>query len=201
MNTDEREFAIKRVILITGTPGVGKTSVSRLLCSKLGASYIDLDKLVKLEKLISDVDEIRGTLVVDENKILKRVEEIIIMSKEDVIIDGHYAVNVVPTKKIHVTFVLRRDPDELKMLLISRGFEIKKVWENLASEILDVCLIDAINMSSFSQVCEVDVTKKDVDESVKEIIEILDNKRQCKVGVVDWLGKLYREGRLDEYFE
>ena len=55
----------KRIILVTGTPGVGKTAISRLLTSKLGAKHIELGELVKRENLICGVDKARGTLIVD----------------------------------------------------------------------------------------------------------------------------------------
>jgi adenylate kinase len=189
----------KRVILITGTPGVGKTAVSQFLASKLNATNIDLTKLVKQEKLASGVDKARKTLIVDMKKVSERVQSIIKSYDQDIIIDGHYSMNVLPAKNVHLAFVLRRDPEELKKILEDRDFRNRKLWENLAAEILDVCLWDAVRVCGADKVCEINVTSKTIEEVAEEIVAVLEEKRKCRVGVVDWLGKLEKEGRLNEF--
>lgn len=189
----------KRVVLITGTPGVGKTAVSRLLTSKLNATHIDLAELVKREKLSSGVDKARGTLIADMEKVSERVQKILRGCERDVIIDGHYAVDVLLAKDVHMVFVLRRNPEELKEALKDYGFKERKLWENLAAEVLDVCLWDAVRTCGYDKVCEIDATGKIVEEVVEDILSVLEGKRRCHMGVVDWLGKLEKEGRLHEF--
>ncbi len=189
----------KRIILVTGTPGVGKTSVSRILATKLNARHVELGELVKQKNLISGVDETRGTLIADIDKVSSIVKKIIKESEQDVIIDGHYAVEVVPPKEINFVIVLRRDPDELKTQLKGKGLK-KEIRENLAAEILDVCLIDAIQASSLEKIYEIDTSGREFEEVVKDIITILADGRKSRVGLVDWLGKLDKEGRLNEFF-
>jgi len=184
-----------------GTPGVGKTAVSHLLASRLNAAHIDLTKLVKREKLNSGVDKARGTLIADTEKVSERVQEITRGREGDVIIDGHYAVDVLPAKDVHVVFVLRRDPEELKGVLEKRGFRERKLWENLAAEILDVCLWDAVRACGSEKVCEINVSGKELEEVVEEIVSVLEGKRKRGVGIVDWLGKLEREGRLQDFLK
>ena len=191
----------RKVILVTGTPGVGKTSISRLLASKLDAVYVNLGELVEQESLISGVDEARETLIADTDKVSKRVQEILESSKCDVIVDGHYAVDVVPPKNVHMVFVLRRDPNELKGFMENRGFKERKLWENLAAEILDVCLWDAVSACDSDKVCEIDVSGKKVEDVVEDMILMLEGRKKCRVGIVDWLGKLEGEGRLHEFLK
>jgi adenylate kinase len=191
----------KRVIVVTGTPGVGKTVVSSLLASKLDALHINLGELVKRERLWSDVDKTRGTLIADMPKLSRRVQEIIKSFERDFVLDGHYAVDVVPAKSIHIVFVLRREPDELRRLMRKRGFRGKKLKENLAAEVLDVCLYNAVKVCGVDKVCEIDVTGKRAEDVVNETIAVLEGKKACAVGIVDWLGKLEREGRLEEFLE
>jgi len=193
--------AFKRVILFTGTPGVGKTAVSRLLASRLGGLYVNLGELVERENLVSGVDEERGTLIADVDRVSERLKKIVDASDRDVIVDGHYAVDVVPAEKVSLVFVLRRDPDELRRLLESRGFEGEKLRENLAAEILDVCLCDAVRACGSDRVCEIDASGKEVEEVVEYVASVLDGKKNCEAGVVNWLGKLEREGRLEEFFK
>lgn len=192
----------KRVILVTGTPCVGKTPVSRLLASKLNAEYVNLTDLAIREGLISGKDKERDSIIVDENKMRKKLHELIDSSnKKDIVIDGHYAVSVVPKNLVTYIFVLRRDPVELKKLMQSSGFTDRKLWENLASEILDVCLVDTLNVHSEEKVCELDNSGKSVEEIVSEILTVLERHKKCGVGLVDWLGKLETEGVLDDYLK
>lgn len=192
----------KRVILITGTPCVGKTSVAHQLASKLNASYVNLTDLAKHEYLTLGIDEERNSIIVDEHRMQRRIGQIIKKTgKKDIIIDGHYAANVVPKKHITRVFVLRRDPVELRRLMKRSGFSERKLFENMASEILDVCLVDALNTVGGRRVCELNVTGKTVKETIDEIMFLLDNPTHCQVGVVDWLGKLESEGLLDEYLK
>ncbi|MEM2947516.1 MAG: hypothetical protein QXN96_04675, partial [Candidatus Bathyarchaeia archaeon] len=66
-------------------------------------------------------------------------------------------------------------------------------------EILDVCLVDALNAYGKEKVCEIDVTMKSVEDTVEKILSILNGSKKCRVGVVDWLGKLENEGLLNDY--
>jgi adenylate kinase len=191
-----------KVIIITGTPCVGKTSVASLLASKLDALNVNLTELAISENLVSSRDEKRNSIIIDEVKMRQRIREIIRKSCEKtVIVDGHYATKIVPKKLVTHIFVLRRDPTELKSFMEKRGFTNHKLWENLAAEILDVCLVDAIKIHGKEKVCELDVTGKSAEETVNEILQILTGEKKCRVGVVDWLGKLEMEGRLEEFLK
>lgn len=190
----------KRVMLLTGTPCVGKTSTALLLAVKLNALYINLTDLALRSKLSSGKDEMRNTIIIDEPRMKKKIRSIIQKTdKKEVVIDGHYAVNVVPKELVTRVFVLRRDPVELRGLMEHCGFQGRKLFENLASEVLDVCLFDALKAVSKRKVCELNVTGQSVEETVEQILFLLRHPAKCRIGVVDWLGKLEKEGLLDEY--
>jgi len=191
-----------QVILITGTPRVGKTSVAQKLAKELKAEYVNLTELALKEKLTLGRDEQRDTMIIDEERMKKRLSEIISKSKaEKIIIDSHYAVNVVPQQTISIVFVLRRDPVELRKIMEQSGFSEAKAFENLASEILDVCLVDALNIAGERKVCEIDTTGKTVEDTVQEMLSLLKTPTNCQVGIVDWLGKLEKDGVLDDYLK
>jgi adenylate kinase len=190
-----------KAIVVTGTPGVGKTTVSHKLESKLDALYISITELVKKQKLITGIDENRQTLIADTKKVSKQLQEILANTEGSVIIEGHYAVDVVPKKDVNTVFVLRRDPRELKRALENRGYEEKKLWENLAAEILDVCLWDALSACGVDKVCEIDVSGKTVEAVMEEIMMVLEKRKECRHGIVDWLGKLENEGQLKEFLK
>jgi adenylate kinase len=193
---------VKQVFLITGTPCVGKTSVTNYLRPKLDALYVNLTDLAKTENLIQGKDEERNSIIIDEVKMKKRLDKIIAKTeKQNILIDGHYAVSVVPPKLITRVFVLRRDPVELRKIMLKQDYSDRKLNENLASEILDVCLIDALNTISVTKICELNVTGKTVRKTGQEILSLIDKPANCVFGIVDWLGKLESEGLLDEYLK
>jgi len=189
----------RKVILVTGTPGVGKTTVSQKLASKLDARYIGITELVKTEKLITSVDEERKTLIADTEKVAEHIQETLLKANGTIIIEGHYAVDVMPKKDVSTVFVLRRDPRELESELEKRGYDEKKLWENLAAEILDVCLCDALSACGANKVCEIDVSGRTVEAVVEEMVLVLEKRKDCRSGIVDWLGKLESEGQLEKF--
>jgi len=192
----------KLVVLVTGTPCVGKTSAALLLATKLDALYINLTDLALQNGLVKEKDEKRDTLIIDERAMRKTLGNLIDKTdKKAVVVDGHYAVNVVPSGQATYVFVLRRDPVELREFMKERGFSNAKLMENLAAEILDVCLVDALNARTNAKTCELDVTGKAKEEIVNTMLEAMANPDKCCVGVVDWLGKLENEGLLDEFLK
>jgi len=189
----------RRIYIVTGTPGVGKSSISKMLASILGARLISISELVKKEGLYTGWDEKRETLIADTDRLSERISEIINAERRTIIIEGHYAVHVVPPEKVDLIFVLRRDPRKLKKTLEDRGYSRRKVMENLAAEILDVCLFDAVDICGVEKVCEIDTTSRSPEEIVDEIISVIKGERKPEVGIVDWLGMLESEGILDDY--
>ncbi len=174
-----------KAIVISGTPGVGKTLVAIRLASRLGLSYINLSDLVVRESLYIDVDEVRGSLIIDEDRLVGRLTELLSGSESDVIVDSHYG-EVIPDEFVRTIFVLRLSPVILYERLTSRGWGKEKVKENVEAEILGVCTYNALNEHPEAKVCEVDVTNKEVDEVVEEIVNVLNNVKKCEVWV-DWL--------------
>jgi adenylate kinase len=191
----------KRVTLITGTPCVGKTTTAKALVAKLDAAYINLTDYAKANNLILGEDKERNTLIINEEKMQEKLAQTIDgLDNADIIVDGHYASAVTPTQHTALVFVLRRNPVELKQFMEKCGYTGSKLWENLQAEILDVVLGEAVEVHA-GRVCELDVTGKPVEDVVGEILDILEKRKTCFVGVVDWLGMLEREGLTDQYLK
>jgi len=192
---------LPRVLVVTGTPGVGKTRISKVLAERLEGLYISLTDIVKRENLCLYVDSERDTVVADLRVLSDRVSEIISESSCDVVVDGHYASEVVSSEMVSYAFVLRVEPDKLRFRLQERGYSEGKILENLASEVLDVCLFDAVACYGVEKVDEIEVTDKNVDEVIDEILGVINGRTKAKSGKVDWLGKLEEEDRLSELSE
>jgi len=188
-----------RIIVITGTPGVGKTTVAAELVSRLKAQLVNVGDLVKNENLVAESDEERGTLIADIKKVRARIRSMLSKTHGDTIVEGHYAYDVVPRESNPYVFVLRRDPDALEAGLKSRGYDEKKIQENLAAEVLDVCLIGAMKRLGPERLCEVDTTGRNVESVANEVIFILKGEKPMEYGKVDWLGKLEEDGRLERF--
>jgi len=189
---------MKQVILVTGTPCVGKTTVARQLANCLGALYVNLTDYAKEKGLIFAKDPKRCTSIVDEEKMRQMLAVTIELSEVSVVVDGHFAASVVSLDLSTCVFVLRRNPVELKAYMKKEGFSDAKIRENLAAEILDVCLVEAVGVHG-DKVCEVDVTGKSVEQTLDECFLVILKKKECICGFVDWLGFLEREGLTDQY--
>lgn len=189
-----------RVIVVTGTPGVGKSTVARLLAQRLGAELIELGDLVRREGLYSGIDPETGSLLVDTGLLADRVAKLVFSEPGKLfVIVGHYAQEVVPSDLLLMAFVLRREPRELKRVLEARGYSGRKLYENLQAEVLDVCLYEAVQAYGLELVYEVDTTGREPRKVLEEVLRALEHKRG-RVGIVDWLGALEGEGRLSEFF-
>ena len=70
------------VIAVTGTPGTGKTALSKKLAKKLDFYYIDVNNLIAKNKLYEGYDKKRKTKIVDVKKLNgKLMEEINFLKK------------------------------------------------------------------------------------------------------------------------
>ena len=192
---------MKRVILITGTPCIGKTTVAKQLTAKLDANYINLTEYAKTHGLTLGEDKKRQTTIINEKAMQQKLAETInATTNPNIIIDGHYAATATPPNQTTHIFVLRRNPKELKKLMQKNNYPEPKLNENLAAEILDTILIEALK-SQKDKVCELDITGKTTQETVNEILAVVNGKKKCHTGIVDWLGMLEKENLTDEYLK
>ncbi|TRO50664.1 AAA family ATPase, partial [Candidatus Bathyarchaeota archaeon] len=81
---------IPPIYLITGTPGTGKTTISKILSDKLGARHIELSLYAKENGCIIEDDPERDTKVVDMDALEEALEG---LAETDIplVIDGHYS--------------------------------------------------------------------------------------------------------------
>jgi adenylate kinase len=192
---------MKNIIIITGTPGTGKTTISKILAGQINAKHVDISKLAQDESLIIGRDEARDTNIVDIKAIRSRITQIIKSSNIGVIIEGHYASEVTNPKYSSKVFVLRRAPWLLKDELKNRGYSNLKIKENLEAELIGICLFDALNHQSHEKICEIDTSNQHYDETVKEILDTLIEEKQCNYGKIDWMGKPEAQDLLKELIE
>ncbi len=195
------ELSFKRVIVVTGTPGVGKTTLSTLLSERIGALHLDLAKIIKQKGLILGVDEERNSMIADIVRLSERVKDLISETSTDVVVEGHYAQDVVPSDLATLIFALRRDPDSLTIELERRGFERHKVMENVAAEVLGVCVSEALSIYGPERIHEIDMSNITLNDALEEALLVLQGQVKPIVGTIDWLDKLEEEGRLEHFLK
>ena len=144
-----------KVIAITGTPGTGKTTISKKLAKKLDFYYLNVNRLISQYKLSEGYDKKRKTKIVDIRKLNKAlVKEISIIKKftknknkikniKGIIIDSHLS-HYFPRKYVDFCVVTKCGIKELNKRLKKKRFHKNKSQENLQAEIFDVCYNEAL---------------------------------------------------------
>ncbi|MCS7097192.1 MAG: AAA family ATPase [Candidatus Methanomethylicia archaeon] len=188
----------QKVIIIHGCPGTGKTLVSEKLSRLLKAIHINISEIALREELFIGFDKERESFILDEESLKNRIIDLIVKSESLVIVEGHHA-NIVPPNYVIKVFVLRRHPVELEKVLELRGWKKEKILENVLAEILDYCVVVALETYGSEKVVEVDVTNRNVDDVVMEILsELYVNKIKSNYHI-DWIKVLKHEGLLEKY--
>ena len=175
-----------KVIVLSGVPGVGKSTIAEKLAKKLNADVVHLSKLVIDNKLYISYDKIRETYVIDEEKVSAKIKELINKCrKKYMVIEGHYG-ELVPKEYIDFFFVLRLNPLILYERLKERKWPERKIKENVAAEILAVPTANAISVLGENKVCEIDVTNKGIEEIVNEILDSIREEACPSKHLIDW---------------
>jgi len=156
-------------IIITGTPGVGKTTHCQDLAQKTGLHHLDINEAVRKHNIgesSSDPDD-PNTKIVDEDRLLDCIEND--LEEGGQIIDWH-ACDFFPPSMIDLVCVIRCENKLLYDRLKARGYGEKKLEENMDCEIMEVLLQEARDAYDEQMVVELRSDKtEDVDANVERI--------------------------------
>ncbi|PRT52493.1 Adenylate kinase isoenzyme 6 FAP7 [Wickerhamiella sorbophila] len=163
-------------IIITGTPGTGKSSHAQLLIEQdSGLKLVDVNELAKANNLYAGFDKERNSQIVDDEKLLDFLEDD--LEKGNNIIDWH-CCDVFPERLIDLVIVLRSDNTILYDRLKARDYEGKKIEENIDAEIMEVILNDA--RESFDEEIIVPLESNKIEEVQSNVDRILDWIKQWR---------------------
>jgi len=133
-----------KTIIVSGSVGAGKTYFSKRLSKALKYKYIDVNKIIKENKLEEKYDRKKQCYVVDTKKLNKVLINLIKNSKENLIIDSHLS-HYLPKKYVDLCVIVVCDIKELNKRLKKRKYSKSKIKDNLEAEIFKVCLFEAKN--------------------------------------------------------
>lgn len=175
----------RRAIVVTGTPGTGKTTLSSMLASRLGYRHVEVAKLVADEGLYAYVDRRRGARVVSLGRLRRRLAELIDSSSELLVLSTPVP-DVVDRGRASRVIVLRTNPLKLVERLKAKGWPEAKVRENVAAEALGTCLQQAIAHYGDDLVWELDTSESSPEEALEEAIKVVEG-RAMRRPRIDWL--------------
>jgi len=179
------------LIAITGTPGTGKTSVSKIL-EKKGYNVLDLNDISKKQGFVIGKDEERNSLIIDTDKLNKYFDNYI--TEKIVFIDSHLSHLISNVDKV---ILLRCHPNKLKKNLDKKNWPEKKIKENIDSEILDIILSETAEIHNIDTIFEIDTSNLTVDEVAKIILKLIENDfkniKNYKIGKIDWSEEILKD--------
>lgn len=191
------------ILFITGTPGVGKTTIADnlngILNKKYDSKLIKINELAIENNLIKGKDLEKGYKIVDIDKLSKKLNETIdyFFSNDDLpkiaIVEGHLShlcnIEINPDNTVNHIFkviVLRLNPNILQKRLSARDYSEDKIHENLEAEALGVCSVEAYENHG-NNVNEINTTNLEVKDILSLVESILFDEKQFPVGDVDFM--------------
>ncbi|OOF92271.1 hypothetical protein ASPCADRAFT_210702 [Aspergillus carbonarius ITEM 5010] len=150
-------------VIITGTPGVGKTVHCEQLAQDTGLRHLSINQVAKDRGCYDTYDQELQTWIVDEDKLLDAIEDEVLQG--GYLIDWH-ACDLFPKSWIDLVVVLRCPSTSVHYdRLATRGYNQTKLQENLDAEIFGILLEEAREAFDEEVVVELNSEKDDDVES------------------------------------
>lgn len=122
-------------VLVTGTPGTGKTTTAAQVAAAVGLAHVDVGAAVREHELHSGWDAEWDCHVVDEDKVVDELDPQ--LTAGGVVADYH-SCDFFPERWFDLVVVLTAETQVLYERLQKRGYSEKKLSENMECEIMQV---------------------------------------------------------------
>lgn len=165
-------------ILISGTPGVGKSLMAAKLGVKLNMRVVNVGQFAKEKGCLGEWDDAYQSHELDEDKVLDLLEEEVGKGEGGILVE-HHVTDIFPERWFDLVVVLRCDNTRLYDRLVTRGYEGKKLEENVQCEIFQTVLDEAKEAYREEVVVELPSNTEDEMES---------NLMRCEGWVTAWMG-------------
>lgn len=135
------------ILIVSGTPGVGKSRLAKKLAKDINYVYLDLTTFIKKCSIHDGYDRKKQSYIVDTNKMISELINYFrhqkrVSGETNYVIDGHLS-HYLPAKMVDLCIVLNCDLKKLNNRLTKRGYSKNKIRENLDCEIFNVCAEEA----------------------------------------------------------
>ncbi len=172
-------------ILITGTPGAGKSEIAKELARLTGWELILISEAAEAAHAVKT--STRHEKIVSLPKLYTYLSPRLI-EKEDVIYEGHLGCEMPCPADLVV--VVRTNPKELEKRMKKRGYYREKIDENIMAELLDYCY--QLSEKNYDcKIVELDTTGRTSEESAQRLYEYI-------TGEIDALDNVSWEIYLEE---
>jgi len=171
------------IIAITGTPGVGKTTIVDLF-SDANFTILSVKGLAKQYGCEGDFDESTQSIDIDIHKLAEHFE---VDSQGDTIVDGHLSHFL----DVDAIIILRCRPSLLHERLAKRGYSEQKITANVEWEMIAGTWSEIIEFELDQPIIELDTTNCE-PEDIFEVINqwINDGYSQDSTPLrIDWLAE------------
>ncbi|KAL4592201.1 hypothetical protein LXL04_005188 [Taraxacum kok-saghyz] len=163
-------------ILVTGTPGTGKTTTSAALAEATNLRHINIGDLVRDKKLHDGWDDELECYVINEDLVCDELEEI--MEGGGNIVD-HHGCDFFPERWFDRVVVLQTENSILFDRLSKRGYTGAKLTNNIECEIFQVLLEEA--KDSYKEEIVVAMKSDSVDDMNSNVATISEWVRSWRV--------------------
>ncbi|XP_034107997.1 adenylate kinase isoenzyme 6 homolog [Drosophila nasuta] len=154
-------------ILVTGTPGAGKSYLCERLAAQLKFTWLDCSKIAKDEEFVLEYDEEYDCPVLDEDKLMDHLEPL--MAEGGNIVEYH-SCDFFPERWFQAVFVVTCPNTTLYDRLKARNYNEKKLNSNMQCEIFCTILDEARESYKPDIVYELSgETKADAEKSMKTV--------------------------------
>ena len=177
------------MLVLTGSPGVGKHTVSIDLAKSLGYEIVDINK----EAIKAGMPKQNDSIDVD----IKQMQELLkgIITDKTLIV-GHLAVYVISKTQVSKVVVLRKNPYDLIPIYEKRKYADGKKNDNLGSEILGIIAYDSIKKFGESKTFQVNTTSLTQQQTIKKIEGVISG--DSNGDTVDWLTEISKKNDLSK---
>lgn len=154
-------------MIITGTPGVGKSSFSTELARELGLRHIEVGAFARERNLLADHDPSHDAFYMHEDAVLDELEPL--MADGGIILD-HHSCDWYPERWIQMVICLRARTEALYDRLEQRGYSPQKLNENMQAEIMQVVFEEAVN--SYPRIPVLQLQNDNEEQKQRNVIEV-----------------------------